>query len=204
MDEDSTKMKIQLTALSLFAKFGYRAVSIRDIGNQVGIKESSIYYHFKNKKDILNSLFDQADALVETMKLKFNEAFSKINHIDEMEFAKVAVGLLNNFLLHPQVRSLISMLTIEKMSDGKAAAAYKRLVFELPLMQQESVFGLMIDRKFIKPCDPKLLAMQYYSILYLAFEKNCLMAEATEEDIQRASNEVYANVLDLYGKIREN
>lgn len=204
MEEDSTKVKIQQVALDLFAKFGYRAVSIRDIGKQVGIKESSIYYHYKNKQDILDSIFEQVDVLVDNMKLKFNVAFTKIDRIDESEFAKVAVGVLNNYLLQPQVYRLISMLTIEKMSDGKAADAFQRLVFELPLEQQETVFRMMCNRKFIKPQDPKLLATQYYAIIYLAFQKNCLVAEVTEEDKQKAAVEVYTNVLDFYRRIRED
>ena len=49
-----TKELILKKALDMFAKSGYDSVSIRDIAKAVNIKESSIYYHFKNKQDILN------------------------------------------------------------------------------------------------------------------------------------------------------
>ena len=52
----TTKEKIMDVALHMFSERGYEAVSIRDICGEVGIKESTLYYHFKNKMDILDSL----------------------------------------------------------------------------------------------------------------------------------------------------
>ena len=51
-----TKERILDISLSMFSISGYEAVSIRDICGAVGIKESSLYYHFRNKRDILDSL----------------------------------------------------------------------------------------------------------------------------------------------------
>ena len=53
----NTKDRILETALSMFSDHGYDSVSIRDICGVVGIKESTVYYHYKNKQDILDSLF---------------------------------------------------------------------------------------------------------------------------------------------------
>ena len=55
----STRDKIMDVALNMFSERGYEAVSIRDICGEVGIKESTLYYHFKNKKDILDSLIEK-------------------------------------------------------------------------------------------------------------------------------------------------
>ena len=55
----TTKDKIIYEALSLFSVKGYDAVSIREIASAVGIKESSIYNHFKNKKDLLNKIIEE-------------------------------------------------------------------------------------------------------------------------------------------------
>ena len=50
------KERIMDVALHMFAERGYEAVSIRDICGVVGIRESTLYYHYKNKQDILDSL----------------------------------------------------------------------------------------------------------------------------------------------------
>ena len=57
-----TKELILKKALDMFAKSGYDSVSIRDIAKAVNIKESSIYYHFKNKQDILDSLVEKFES----------------------------------------------------------------------------------------------------------------------------------------------
>ena len=53
MAADSTKERILDISLQLFSQYGFSAVSIRDICGQVHIKESSVYYHFTNKRAIL-------------------------------------------------------------------------------------------------------------------------------------------------------
>ena len=52
-----TREKIISCSLELFAVEGTKSVSIRDICAQVGIKESSVYYHFKNKQAIIDELY---------------------------------------------------------------------------------------------------------------------------------------------------
>lgn len=42
---NATKQKILKVSLELFSRYGYSAVSIRDICRQVQIKESTVYYH---------------------------------------------------------------------------------------------------------------------------------------------------------------
>ena len=61
-----TRETILERSLELFARRGCEAVSVRDICAAVGIKESSLYYHFRNKRAVteeLYSLFERrADA----------------------------------------------------------------------------------------------------------------------------------------------
>ena len=56
---NETKQKILDVSLDLFSQKGFSAVSIRDICKSVGIKESSVYYHFKNKQSIFNELLQR-------------------------------------------------------------------------------------------------------------------------------------------------
>jgi AcrR family transcriptional regulator len=54
----STRETIIREALNLFSVKGYDAVSLRDIASRVGIKESSLYNHFKNKQDLFDSIVE--------------------------------------------------------------------------------------------------------------------------------------------------
>ena len=54
----TTKEKIFDASIDLFSQKGYDAVSIREIGWEVGIRESSIYNHYQNKEAILDRIID--------------------------------------------------------------------------------------------------------------------------------------------------
>ena len=55
----NTKERIITEALNLFSINGYDSVSVRDIAKAVGIKESSLYNHFKNKQDIFDTIISE-------------------------------------------------------------------------------------------------------------------------------------------------
>jgi AcrR family transcriptional regulator len=51
-----TKEKILKHALKLFSSKGFKATTVRDIAGSIGIKQSALYNHFKNKDEILETL----------------------------------------------------------------------------------------------------------------------------------------------------
>lgn len=62
---NDTKERILLTALQLFAKGGYAAVSVSDIAGELGITKGALYRHYQNKRDIFSSIvarMEQRDA----------------------------------------------------------------------------------------------------------------------------------------------
>lgn len=58
---EGTKQKVFEKAAELFALRSYELVSMKDISSEVGIKASSIYYYFKSKQEILDTLYDFFD-----------------------------------------------------------------------------------------------------------------------------------------------
>jgi AcrR family transcriptional regulator len=57
-DKD-TYEKILDVSLTLFAEKGFDAAGVSEIARNVGIVQSVIYYHFKNKDEILETLFER-------------------------------------------------------------------------------------------------------------------------------------------------
>lgn len=56
MKNATTKQRILTEAVKLFSKEGYEAVSVDQIAKAVGIKAPSLYKHYKNKRDIFDSI----------------------------------------------------------------------------------------------------------------------------------------------------
>jgi hypothetical protein len=96
-----------------------------------------------------------------------------------------------------------SFFISDSQGYGQAYETYQRIVFELPLLQQEQVFSEMIERSYIKPNKPIVLAQEYYAIIYFAYQKNCVGYEVTENKINIACEEIRNNVGDFYRKIKE-
>ena len=54
----TTRQKIVICALDLFATKGYTETSVRDIALAVGIKAASLYNHFPSKEDLLQHILN--------------------------------------------------------------------------------------------------------------------------------------------------
>lgn len=63
-----TRSRIQAVALELFTEQGYEKTALREIAERLGVTKAALYYHFKSKDDIVNSLvqdrLDRMDKLV--------------------------------------------------------------------------------------------------------------------------------------------
>lgn len=53
--------EITAAAAELFASRGFRAVTIDDVASSLGYTKSVVYYYFKNKNEVLWTIFNQID-----------------------------------------------------------------------------------------------------------------------------------------------
>ena len=58
MEKSNTREEILEAALDLFAVNGYEATSISQLADAVGIRKASLYSHFANKQDILDTIVE--------------------------------------------------------------------------------------------------------------------------------------------------
>lgn len=55
---DDTKRRIIEGARELFGQRGFDATTVRQIAKRVGLTDAALYYHFKSKREILESIWD--------------------------------------------------------------------------------------------------------------------------------------------------
>ncbi len=66
-DGQKTQAAIRDAALSLMARFGYEAVSMRQLGTEVGVQAAALYRYFPTKEDLLFDLMiGHMEALIES------------------------------------------------------------------------------------------------------------------------------------------
>ena len=134
-----TKAKIMDVALHMFSERGYEAVSIRDICGEVGIKESTLYYHFKNKQDILDSLFIRFEEHVNSL-LNVLHSPDAWNDSRRPSFEWIDTCFFDQYLLDPFCNMMMRLMLIEQLHNKDIQQKYNRWLFEEPYKIEMSVF----------------------------------------------------------------
>lgn len=170
----STKQKILQAALTLFAEKGYSAVYVGDIAAAVGIKAPSLYKHYKSKQDIFNAILDEMKASYnkQTAALKMNgsDAGSDADIfacVTEDELVQMGLGLFQYFLHDDYICKFRKMLTIEQFRDPALSLLYSKQYVDEPLAYQSAIFKLLNAKKFFKQADSDIMALHFYTPIYV-------------------------------------
>ena len=169
-----TKEMILQTALRLFAKDGYEAVSVSDIAGALGITKGALYKHYKNKRDIFDSIVQrmyQNDADNSRESGVPAENFAE----NPQDYSDISVLSVKNFTVSQFAfwtedgfaADFRRMLTIEQYRSEEMAELYGKIIAEGPAAYIEDIFREMISRGALKKGDPKLLAAEYYAPFFL-------------------------------------
>ena len=145
-----TRDMILDVALSCFSIRGYSAVSIRDICGKVGIKESTIYYHFKNKQAIFDTLCEDFITTSYAIPEKFSVEMAKVTSVKKDTFIEVCRFSFNNYLMNEKINKFLRMLILEQNVNPKATELYHKVLYDDALIEQKKIFGWLINVGFIK------------------------------------------------------
>ncbi|MEI3604478.1 TetR/AcrR family transcriptional regulator [Pseudogracilibacillus sp. SE30717A] len=176
-----TKEKILEVAIDLFSKEGYNGVSIREITREVGIKESSLYNHFKNKEEILTTIF-------ELFQYEFSKTLPSIEMLDQILTQSSLEDFFNqgfkNFKVHidnPINEKLWRILYMEHFRQSFVRDIFLYDIIQKTLDFLELVFEKLISQGKVKPLKPALLAAEYqYPIFSMLTEYNILRFDRKE------------------------
>jgi len=179
----NTKEKIMMEALSLFSVKGFDAVSVRDIAQAVGIKESSLYNHYHNKQHIFDSIiaecsarsnayFQQAHFTDESGRFGTDEKTVEIyKSMTEERFTAVAAQVFEAVFTDEIGVKLRRMLTIEQYRSDRLAQIFRAFSFEDSLTYQSQLFAAMMQAGAFVQADPYVLALAFFSPIFLIFYK---------------------------------
>lgn len=179
----STRERILREALDLFSVKGYDAVSVRDIARAVGIKESSLYNHFRNKQDIFDSIISEysgrGSEFFYNMQLTGEDkqfavderTVNMYRQMSNQQFAAVA-GPIFEFYFTDEINvKLRKMLTIEQYRSPEIRKLYRDVSFDQAIDFQSTLFAALIEAGCFVKTDPYLLAMAFFAPIFLIFYK---------------------------------
>ena len=170
IEKKSTKEKIFDVSLDLFSQRGFDAVSVREIAREVGIRESSIYNHYKNKEAILDSIIDYFMSELQQSGPPEEEGDLLMDQGPEV-FFEVGARIYIEHINTPKMEKIWRLVSIEMYHNEKIRNFYKKELLEAPINIWEATFTKMIEKGLIKPFNPRTLAYEYFSFaIYLFFE----------------------------------
>lgn len=169
-----TKENILLTALRLFARDGYEAVSVSAIAGNLGMTKGALYKHYKNKRDIFDSVVERMYQIDYERAKKYEvpeETFEKMPlsyRNTSMDKIKVFVEAQFNFWTEDEFAcNFRKMLTLEQYRNTEMADLYQKCLVGGPVSYMEDLFREMIEQGIWNESNPKQLALEFYAPLYL-------------------------------------
>lgn len=165
-----TKERILLTALRLFARDGYEAVSVSAIAGALGMTKGALYKHYESKRDIFDSILarmeqndaEQAEAHgVPKGTLEETPDAYRTTPIDDMaDFAKAMFRYWTEDAFAAPFRR---MLTLEQYRSAEMARLYQQYLASGPLGYMTDLFaGLGLP-------EPQDEALAFYAPMFLLY-----------------------------------
>lgn len=201
---NATKQRILDVALDLFSQKGFSAVSIRDICKVVDIKESSVYYHFKNKQSIFDELLQHFETEANDLMFQLEQALATTpRNIEEDLFEKTCDYFFEKYLMDEYCNKIMRLLSFEHFSNNEMQKTYDYWIFDRPLNFQEKVFSLLMSLGIIKQTNSKYLAIKFYSPIFLFMQRWLFCGTLTDECKQIFRENVYKHVSSFFHEMED-
>jgi TetR/AcrR family fatty acid metabolism transcriptional regulator len=153
-----TRERIHQAAVRVFSREGFDRASVKSIAEEAGVSVGSIYNHFRDKDDLLISIFEE-------------ELGQRMNFLEELRRARLPVRdqvqrlLEDHFARARKHKELAELLLYERFHRG--GRLRKRIV---PLQRGivERIAELLhtgIDEGWIRPCHPTVVAQALFDLV---------------------------------------
>ena len=158
--QKNTKEKIVEAAIDLIAENGYKGASVRKIAAKVGIRESAIYNHFKNKEDILKKIFSEIFSTPIEMK-------------DIEEKAKKGKSFLHQYAVayklvsfDKKMEKLFRVMMIELFQNEDLRESFLKEFHQKEIQLLSKAFFVMMQEGVVRSADPMFMAQEFLSALF--------------------------------------
>jgi AcrR family transcriptional regulator len=189
--EQDTRSKILLTARHLFAHRGYDGTTTKELAENAGIAEGTLFRHFTNKKAILVEVATQGwvelltDLLMELSEMASYEAIAQVIYKRMLHLGKNYEVMRVCFMevqFHADLREKIQQEVVAKMTDVA-----------------EAFFQTAIDRGVYRPLNPKIVAQVFLGMFVVAgFSHDSIIGPSSSPQEMREMAEGLADIF-LHG-----
>lgn len=173
-----TKERILMTALHLFARDGYEAVSVSTIAGELGMTKGALYKHYQNKRDIFDSIV-QRMIEVDAERAEQYEVPQESFESEPSAYRRTTLEQLQAFSLaqfafwteDEFAADFRKMLILEQYRSEEMGRLYSDCLLDGPIAYVADIFREMMAVGVLHENDPQQLAMEFYAPLYLMIQR---------------------------------
>ena len=205
MEKSNTREEILEAALELFSVNGYEATSISQLADAVGIRKASLYSHFSNKQEIL-------DTVVETVLKGYadHSIFVRANW-DDVEYtgdkagmtaddaAQLVQGQMRYILHDPHISKGRKLLMIEQFRNQELAELQTKQNYTDVLNYFQGMMGFLIREGTLRDADTAIMAAQFASPITVWINL-CDREPEREEEVMELVRRHVMQFFEIYRK----
>lgn len=186
------------TALELFSKYGFDAVSVEMLSTELGVTKGALYRHYESKdaifRDILNRVVqeDRDNAEVNSLPLEREGEYHVSSLDDLIEFT---LKQFQFFTLDQFGSAFRRLVTLEQFRNAEMIHLYQDVFMNGPLQYTEKILSSLMDDGKIKKCDVKEASIEFFAPFFtmLSLSDHCgdkvVLVERLRKRYQRFKSE---------------
>ena len=197
----NTRTRIIDATIKLSSEYGLSGLSIRRITKEAGIKESSLYNHFRSKESLLNAILDEAERELKSWTLP-------VEAIDKTLLANGPEGFLHKGLLRykeywddPRRARIWSLMMMEQYRNDRVASIIL-VETERIIRFNEAAFRRMVERGFVRPYNSRFLS-ELFSHTMLSLHREYavrVLHNRNPDEIEHRMLEWIRHFVDMIGR----
>lgn len=189
----TTKERITEEALTLFAEKGYKGTSVKNIADAVGIKDASLYNHFRSKQEIFDSIVEliskHISELSQTLGIPQYDkpdtpASDYFINLDLDGLKKITRESFVFYLTDSYISRFWRVAHMEQYTNPQIYTMFRKIFMEDAISYQEKLFQEMMEQGVFYPGDARATAISFYSPIYLLLSMYSNQQERKEEALE--------------------
>ncbi len=200
---NDTKEKIFFTAIDMFSSIGYSESNMRELAKRVGVKTSSLYYHYPSKDALLNEIFDYFIENDKKYRIPAKAILSNAKSLSVLEILE----MLNIYYLSDEtfhfMTKILSIAIGYQYENKKAKEVFDYIFYEMALNHRSSVLKELIDHDIFEPFDYEIMSYvitSYSMMKFIECRNLSITAEKMAEDYNKGMNQIFLLLTQLVKK----
>ena len=155
-----TKKSIFDNSIKLFTQKGYENVSINDIADSVGVRQSAVYNHFNSKQEILDTIygFYYHHWILNRPNMDYFESLLKDGSTAVDIITKGFIYAFEDHILE-QMSDVVKIIMQRVSTDPKATELFKKLLLEEGIAFVENGLNLAVKAGRFNPFDTHTISV---------------------------------------------